>query len=330
MPVALGPLFEGLPVPSADRPMYSVARIPGYPTYFMGKDNGANACLLIAPPDRESRRHAPIRLESLEVAFEVPSVIKQAGKVIEGTFTVLRCRSNDAEIVRYFLSIGEALLRILGPNPTRVAISEAVSKFAHIFQRMQSPAARSVNGLFGELFLIRQCRNPFQALAAWRLQDTSRFDFNTGSVRLDVKTASGRQRIHTFSYDQCNPPSGTTAIAASFFVEQAAGGISLQEIVREVEGLVATNTELVLKLHDTVAETLGRSLREALSIRFDQRLSASSLQFFDLRSVPAIRSEPPPGVSDIHFRSDLSSTPQADLRALLEREPSLANFLPED
>jgi len=310
--------------------MYSVARIPGYPAYFIGKDNGANACLLIAPPDRESRRHAPIRLESLEVAFEVPSVIKQAGKVIEGAFTVLRCRSNDAEIIRYFLSIGEALLRILGPNPTRVAISEAVSKFAHIFQRMQSPAARSVNGLLGELFLIRQCRNPFQALAAWRLQDTSRFDFNTGSVRLDVKTASGRQRIHTFSYDQCNPPSGTTAIAASLFVEQAAGGISLQEIVREVEGLVATNTELVLKLHDTVAETLGRSLREALSIRFDQRLSASSLQFFDLRSVPAMRSEPPPGVSDIHFRSDLSSTPQANLRGLVERDPSLANFLPED
>ena len=50
------------------------------------------------------------------------------------------------------------------------------------------------------------------------------------------------------------------------FVEQAAGGISLQEIVREIEGIVATNTDLVLKLHETVAETLGRSLGEALGI----------------------------------------------------------------
>ena len=270
----------------------------------------------------------PIRLESLEVVFDVPSVVKSATKITEGTFTVVRCRSNEAEIVRYFLSVGETLLRILGSNPSRTVISGAINRLAHIFQRMQSPATRSVNGLFGELFLIRQSQNPFRALAAWRTQDTSRFDFNEGSVRIDVKTAAGRQRIHTFSYDQCNPPSGTTAVAASLFVEQVAGGISLREIVREIEELVATNTELVLKLHETVAETLGRSLHEALNVRFDHRLSASSLQFYDLRSIPAVRDEPPPGVCDIHFRSDLTSAPQADMRRLLEREPSLADFLP--
>ena len=288
-----------------------------------------NACLLIAAPDREARRHAPIRLESLEVVFDVPSVVKRSGNVSEGTFTVVRCRSIDAEIIRYFLSVAETLLRILGPNPSRVAISNAITRLAHIFQRLQSPATRSVNGLFGELFLIRQSQSPFRVLAAWRAQDTSRFDFNTGSVRMDVKTAAGRQRIHTFSYDQCNPPSGTTAIVASLFVEQIAGGISLRDIIHEIETLVATNTELVLKLHDTVAETLGRSLHEALSVRFDHRLSASSLQFYNLRSIPAVRNEPPPGVSDIHFRSDLSSAPQADTTRLREREPSLADFLPE-
>jgi hypothetical protein len=329
MPLSLGPLFEGLPAPNADHLIYSVAHIPGYPAYFIGKDNNANACLLIAAPDKEARRQAPIRLESLEATFDISSVIKRAGKVTEGTFTVVRCRSNDTEIVRYFLSVGETLLRILGPNPNRLAISDTITRLAHIFQRLQSPAARSVNGLFGELFLIRQSQSPFRSLAAWRTQDTSRFDFNTGSVRIDVKTAAGRQRIHTFSYDQCNPPSGTTAVAASLFVEQAAGGVSLQEIIREIEGLVATNAELVLKLHDTVAETLGRSLSEALRIRFDHRLSASSLQFYDLRSIPAIRAEPPHGVSDIHFRSDLSSATQADTRGLVVRTPSLADFLPE-
>jgi hypothetical protein len=242
---------------------------------------------------------------------------------------VVRCRSVDAEIIRYFLSVAETLLRILGPNPSHAEIGDAVTRFAHIFKRLQSPATRSVSGLFGELFLIRQSRSPFRALAAWRLQDTSRFDFNAGSVRVDVKAAGGRQRIHTFSYDQCNPPSGTTAVVASLFVEQTAGGMSLRELIREIEVLVATNTELVLKLHDTVAETLGLTLREALSVRFDYRLAASSLQFFDLRSIPALRNEPPSGVSDIHFRSDLSGTPQADVRRLLENEPSLGDFLPE-
>src|SRR5262245_38153207 len=118
MPLALAPLFEGLPVPTADHLIYSVAHIPGYPAYLIGKDNNGNACLLIAAPDREARRHVPIRLENLDVGFDIPSVIKQAGKLSDGAFTVVRCRSNDGEIARYFLSVSETLLRILGPNPS--------------------------------------------------------------------------------------------------------------------------------------------------------------------------------------------------------------------
>ncbi len=329
MPLALGPQFEGLAVPSADHLIYSVAPIPGYPAYFIGKDNSGNACLLISAPDKDSRPQVPIRLESLEVAFDIPSVVKRGGTVSEGIFTVVRCRTNDAEIIRYFLSIGETLLRILGPTPSHAAIRDTIIRLAHIFQRMQSPAARSVNGLFGELFFIRRSHNPFRVLAAWRVQDISRFDFNSGSLRVDVKTASGRQRIHAFSYDQCNPPSGTLAVVASMFVEQAASGISLQEIVREIERIVATNTDLVLKLHETVAETLGRSLREALNVCFDHRLAASSLQFYDLRAIPAVRDMLTPGVSDIHFRSDLSGGSVVSLEQLIDREPLLIDFLPE-
>jgi len=326
MALALGPLFDGLPAISADHLIYSVGSIPDYQAYFIGKDNEGKACLLISVSEQDTRQFSPIRLESLEVLFEVPSLIRRAGKVVEGTFTVVRCRSAEPEIVRYFLSVAETLLRILGPMPKRVAVGSAVNRLAHIFQRLQNPPARTVNGLFGELFLIRQSRNPFHVIAAWRPQDTSRFDFNTGDIRLDVKTASGRRRTHTFSYEQCNPPSGTLAIAASLFTERAAGGLSLRDLIREIESLVATNTDLVMKLHDTVAETLGSSLQEALSIRFDQRLAVSSLQFYDLRSIPAIHDEPPAGVSDIHFQSDLSNSPKADIAKLLERQPAISDF----
>lgn len=328
MAIALGPLFDGLPSISADRLIYSVARIPSFPSYFVGKDNEGKACLLIAVSEQDDKQHAPIRLESLEVLFEVPSLIRHAGKVVEGTFTVARCRSCDPEIIRYFLSIAETLLRILGPTPRRAAIREAVNQIAHIFQRLQTPPSKPVNGLFGELFLIRQSRNPFRTISAWRPQEISRFDFNTGDIRIDVKTASGRRRIHAFSYEQCNPPSGTVAIVASLFAERAAGGGSLRDLIREIESLVATNADLIMKLHKTVAETLGSSIQEALSIRFDLQLASSSLEFHDLRSVPAIRGEAPAYVSDIHFQSDLSNCPKVDMAKLLERQPAILDFLP--
>jgi hypothetical protein len=154
------------------------------------------------------------------------------------------------------------------------------------------------------------------------------FDFTAGDLRLDVKTAGGRVRQHTFAYDQCNPPSGTIAIAASLFVERAAGGSSLREIIRDIELQVTENVELVAKLHDIVAGTLGNTLQEALGARFDEKLAASSLRFYDLRSIPAIRTEPPASVSNIHFRSDLSAQPDEPIDALARREPLISAFQP--
>ena len=40
--------------------------------------------------------------------------------------------------------------------------------------------------------------------------------------------------------------------------------------------------------------------------RFDDRLAASTLAFFDSGSIPKPTTAPPPEVSDVHFRSDLS------------------------
>jgi hypothetical protein len=104
--------------------------------------------------------------------------------------------------------------------------------------------------------------------------------------------------------------------------------LSLQELVRSIEALAGNDSDLVMRLHDIVAETLGNALQEALSIQFDAKLAASSLHFYDLRAIPAIRGEPPAAVSDIHFRSDLSSMPIITTEALTEREPALADFLP--
>jgi hypothetical protein len=114
----------------------------------------------------------------------------------------------------------------------------------------------------------------------------------------------------------------------SLFVERSASGLSLQELVRSIEALAGNDSDLVMKLHDIVAETLGNALQEALSLQFDAKLAVSSLHFYDLRAIPAIRGDPPAAVSDIHFRSDLSGIPIIATELLAEREPALSDFLP--
>jgi hypothetical protein len=109
--------------------------------------------------------------------------------------------------------------------------------------------------------------------------------------------------------------------------ELTATGISLRELAEQIEAVVSGRIELVIKLYDTIAETLGNGLQEGMKTRFDENLAVSSLRFFNLRSVPAIRNALPPGVSDVHFRSDLSNLAEVASTDLIDAAPSIEDFL---
>ena len=91
-----------------------------------------------------------------------------------------------------------------------------------------------------------------------------------------------------------------------------------------------TGASPVFKLHDVVARTLGTSLNESMAVTFDTKLAASSLRFLDACAIPAIRDPLPPGVSDVHFRSDLSAVSVLSLRSLSDRDPLFRDLLTLD
>ena len=197
-----------------------------------------------------------------------------------------------------------------------------------MFRRLSRPASRSLNGLLGELFLIAASRDVRVAVTAWRSTDIDRFDFSTGDVRLDVKASAERLRIHLLSAEQCQPPAGTVGLLASLFIEGSGGGQSLRELVAAIEAALGGNDDLILKVQETIAESLGESLPTVMDARFDDRLALASLRFYDLAAVPAIREGVPLEVSGVHFRSDLTRVQplsEAEVQAMSEAAPQ---FLP--
>ena len=331
MSVSLDALFETIVAPvggDTGKPLYAVLPVSGYQSYFVGKDRDSYACLLITTADF-SRRQPPIRLESLDVQFGLPCHIKKEHEPNqEERFTVIRCRSRDHETVRYFLFICNAVLRIVGDRPAQRTVASAVHRLAAIFQKTQKPPARTVNGLFGELYLISRSTNPIRTLTAWRTDETARFDFVEGDVRVEVKATTGRVRTHSFSYEQCNSPPNTLSIVASMFVERVSKGITLRTLIDDIIAVVASDMDLALKLHEVTAATLGTSIKEAMELAFDVTLTDTSLRFFNLADVPSIRGPLPAGVSDVRFRSDLSALEDLSVQALIDLDPIFRDLLP--
>jgi hypothetical protein len=265
----------------------------------------------------DSAARAPVRLAAIEVSFAVPCRIAISDEP-ERTeiLTAVCCTSPDAEIQRYFAHVCETILRIIGEQPALRTIIDAVARLVDLFQKLSRPSKRSVTGLVGELLVIHLSASPAAAVQAWRSTADERFDFSAGDLRLEVKASSTRQRAHSFSFEQCTPPAGTTGILISLFVESSGGGLSVLELMQRIESQLGAEPELIMKLQETVADALGASAAGALPMRFDEGLARTSLQVYELASVPAIRTGIPAEVSQIRFRSDLSRTSPASLASL--------------
>jgi hypothetical protein len=302
-------VFENTQPPSGDtsKPLYSVSPANGHSAYFVGKDQSGGAYLLVSASGPNLGGHAAIRLEAVEAQFAVRCRVRRGQEPVrEGVYSVVRCRAQDSETVRYFYAVCETVIRIMGDAPSEHDVASAVHHLANILREIRNPARETVIGLFGELCVLAFSSSAEDAVAAWRADQSSRYDFARGDARLEVKATSSRLRTHAFSYDQCNPPSGTHALVASLFAECQSGGVTLESVVRTIEERLGGNLELQLKLHEVVASTLGADLAEGVRMPFDLRLAESSLRFFDLRSIPALRDQLPPGVFDVHFRADLT------------------------
>lgn len=308
---------------------YVVLPIQGYQGYYIGKDHDERACLLISTR-KADQKLSPIRLKNLDVQFELPCRYeKESGITKEDRLTVIRCRSDQAEIIQYFLSICEVILLALGNRPTQREVASVVNRLAEIFKKAQQPPTRTINGLFGELYLISRSANPSIAVTAWRSDISSRFDFVLGHVRLDAKVTENRVRTHTFSYEQSCPPENTLAIAASMFAERSSSGLTIQKLINNIEKRISSNADLVFKLHEVTTASLGTSFSEAMKVAYDTIVTESSLQFFDLTKIPAIRGPLPAGVSNVHFRSDLSTTSSFSIQDLTALNPAFREILPQ-
>ncbi len=293
---------------------FSAHAIPGFENHRLGKDTNGAPSLLISVREVSTRtRPSPIVLENLTVQHDVDCRIKRGdGPLEEGSFTVLRCTSQDAALHVHFLRIASPLVMLVGINPTRIEVSRIIDSLVELFRAINEAPRKSVQGLWAEIFLISGAPAADLLVDAWHVVPQDRYDFNAGSQRIEVKSATGRVRDHYFSLEQLYPPAGSHLLVASVFVERTGAGISLGDLVSKVRDRMGGNAELVAHFDRIVYQTLGNGWERALDERFDLELAQESLGFFDVAQIPRLPLELPLGVSEVRFRSDLSGQRAVD------------------
>jgi hypothetical protein len=229
----------------------------------------------------------------------------------------------------HFLLVAGALIGATPPNPQPDMVATAIETMAELFRALQAPARESVQGLWAEVLLIAESRVPATMANAWRVATDDRFDFSSRGARVEVKSARGNERVHHFSLEQLRPPPGTRALVASIRVEHAGAGTALEDLLAELRVALAGTPDVLLRLESIVVTTLGSTFRTAVTERFDRETARTSLAYYRVEDIPSIRETPPPGVTDVHFRSNLESVPRVDLRdRVADRGDELIGSLP--
>jgi len=290
--------------------------VPENPSFRLARNAAHHPLVLLesvgAPPAMP-----PLALEHVRIEHARPCRVQlPGGSLHSGIFTIFACTSGEVVLQEHFLMVAGALIATMPKEPHSGMVAQAVETMAELFRALEAPARSSVQGLWSELFLIAESRRPADLARAWRVSLDDRFDFSTSAVRIEVKSTRGVDRVHYFSLEQLRPPAGAHGIVASIRVEHAGGGVSIDELLDEIRVALSDQPDLLLRVETIVATTLGSTFRVAIVERFDREAARESLAYFRVEDVPSVREPLPHTVSDVHFRSDLSSVAPAMPRAI--------------
>jgi hypothetical protein len=267
---------------------------------------------LVLFPRVEGPRPADTNREQFSVRYNVMCSLQEEGRSRDDEFVILRLHNADSELVDTFLDILAILLDHMRKfEPLRLA--QIVESLVELFRDVPDAGFDQVKGLFGELLVLSLSTDPNAAGEAWHTTPDDRYDFASGSCRVEVKTTTGL-RQHTFAYEQLRPITGLTIIVASVVLEVDDSGESVGELLNRVVSRIS-NPAIANRVIRQAVSTLGRHWTNGSKYRFHTESAEQNIRFFADTNIPCIL-PPPSGISEVRFKVDfqlLSDSSRSDL-----------------
>lgn len=250
---------------------------------------------------------ADITLEFISVLFNRPCNLSENNTQSENIYTIISLKTENSDFQKYFFDVVCIVLEQLPENPSHKQLKKEIQKLIELFSRFNRPPRITIQGLWAELFVIEQAKNPEYLIQSWHSSSEDKFDFNDGQDKIEVKSTANVSRIHRFSLEQLNPNKNSNLLIASVFVIQTGQGKNIFDLINSICKRVQS-IELQFRLNEIVSQTLGNDLDKASETYFDYQQACDTLAFFDFKSIPTIKNDSIPyEISNVHFDCDLSN-----------------------
>jgi hypothetical protein len=314
-------LFESLPLPqpsSTSSCSFTALPLTKGSSHKLGKDEGGCPCLLIATGTAaKAQTRVPLVLENLAVLFDLRCQISSPDVPMQiGTFTVLKCVAADVVVRSYFLSLLPGISAAIGRTNERSKVAAVIEDLVELFRALSATPKKEIQGLWGEMLIIHEAKDPIALAGAWRSQTGDCYDFNKGSERIEVKTTSQKPRRHHFSLDQLCPPAGTRLVVASIMIQRSGAGLSVFDLLDAIQHKTSRQPQLHLRMIRQLHDTLGNSWQSARNVTFDYEAAVESLRYYEGSRIPKISLPLPEAISHVSFVADFQGISPIALKSL--------------
>ena len=257
----------------------------------------------------DNKSTTDVHLELIDVQFNRNCKLDDSDerKSESHVYCLVKLKSLKKDFTKYFLDVFSLVLAKLPDYPSTAQLRDEVSKLIELFMGAATYSASTLQGLWAEMLVIEQSKDPDYLISAWHVSANDKYDFNDGLDKIEVKSTSKVSRCHEFALEQLNPNDGSQLLIASVFVIKTGIGKTLFDIEESIISRLKNN-ESVEKLKSMIIKTLGENIDTVRTSYFDYSQAVDSLCYFNYKDIPSIDiSNVPIGVSNVHFLSDLTS-----------------------
>lgn len=301
-------LFDNCKYSSSDS-IYDVCSIPDMHHKLSKSDKGYPRFFVLTKKDKSSP-HNTIG-EYLSVEYNVDCYLNVDGvNVSNSNYTIITLCSTDRLLQQIFIEFFIMALFLLPAIPDAYELALKIEGLLSIFSSLKKKPIKELQGLWAELLVIERSKRPEIIARAWHDAPSAKFDFTMGEDKIEVKSASGEVREHSFSLDQLNPSENSNLIVASTFVRESAkamNGLSVFDIYDKLCERIL-DVQVRMHIYSVITKTVGCDYDKAQTTYFDYVEAVDNLKFYDYEDIPKIdKYTVPKSVSSVKFISDLTS-----------------------
>lgn len=256
--------------------------------------------------------------DNIKLTLGINCKVSTNESVFEGNCHILSCKSKDKNLQKMFMILSFALVYEM--NETRN--SDELVSFFHSLQQLfkTTPSInlqKEQQGLWGELFLIKQYYEITNLHFYWHKDPYIKFDFSSAKYKLEVKTTSREERIHPFSHNQLFREDNTEIMIASYILQHDDAGLSLRSLIDYLRQIYINNPQFLMKLEKSVIKA-GMLDKNSIGPIFDENLALTNLSFYIASNIPKFNQPEPSGVTGTRYNVDLSTVDKMNEAELLE------------